>query len=43
MPVQQCKENKKWRVGNGPCIFKTKKEAEAVQRAMYAERSKKKK
>lgn len=41
MPVIQCKKNKKWRVGSGPCVFKTKKEAEAAQRAMYAKKSKK--
>lgn len=41
MPVKKCLKNKMWKIGNGPCIYKTKKKAEEAQRAMYAKRNKK--
>jgi hypothetical protein len=41
MPVSKC-SNGKWRIGAGPCRYKTKKAAEAGQRAMHARKGKKK-
>jgi len=35
MPVTKC-SNGKWRIGSGPCVYSTKKSAEAGMKAMYA-------
>ena len=37
MPVRKC-SNGKWRIGSGPCMYKTKK---AAERAYAAYRAKK--
>lgn len=34
MPVTKC-SNGKWRIGTGPCMYRTKKSAEAGQRAAH--------
>lgn len=35
MPIKKC-ENGKYRIGDGPCKYKTKEDAEKAQRAYYA-------
>lgn len=37
MPVIPC-GNKKFRIGSGPCTFKSKSSANRAQRAIYANR-----
>jgi len=42
MPCIQC-SNGKWKIGNGPCVYKTQKECENALAAIHAEEEKKKK
>lgn len=37
MPVKKC-NNGKWRIGNGPCVYKTKKSAEKAYAAYRAKK-----
>jgi hypothetical protein len=41
MPVIQC-PNGKWRIGDGPCLYETREQAERVWRAILAQREKQK-
>jgi len=41
MPVIKC-TNGKYRIGNGPCVYKTKESAERAQKAVKAQQNKKK-
>jgi len=41
MPIRKC-ANKKYRIGGGPCIYKTLKAAQQAYKAYLAKRKKKK-
>jgi len=40
MPVKKC-PNGKYRIGNGPCMYKTKADAERAYKAYLAKKNKK--
>jgi len=43
MPVRYCPSNKKYRIGSGPCMYRTHKAAQRAYEAYLAKKRKKKK